>query len=347
MRNSTCCPHRIPAPATQSSDWVDLAADSPKDKPWDEHRALADKIMALATAAEMDKEAARIRDCSEALFFRLNTCTTTGEVLWKLHSAPFCHYRHCPICAWRRSLKSKAIFLSAMPMLVKQYPSDRFLLLTLTVRNCPLSELRSTISAMNKGFQRLIQRKNWPARGWVRATEVTAGNDGPMQAHPHFHVLLQVPASYFSGPNYVKQAEWVERWREAMRLDYEPQVDIRVLKPRKGPIEAPQGTQEPSLVQSSGLYVAAAELLKYSTKSTDLLKGGPSWFREYAEQVHALKFLTSGGCLQGIMKDVREGDDLVHVNGENADQMEDEDEDGERLAYHWRKAAKQYQRRRR
>ena len=68
---------------------------------------------------------------------------------------------------------------------------------------------------MNKAWQRLIQRKLFPAIGWLRSTEVTRGKDG--SAHPHFHCLLLVSSSYFSGKGYLKQNDWVEMWRSSLR----------------------------------------------------------------------------------------------------------------------------------
>ncbi|MDI5829445.1 protein rep, partial [Salmonella enterica subsp. enterica serovar Kentucky] len=32
---------------------------------------------------------------------------------------------------------------------------------------------------------------------------------------------------------YVKQYRWVELWRDCLRVDYDPNVDVRAVKPRK------------------------------------------------------------------------------------------------------------------
>ena len=72
------------------------------------------------------------------------------------------------------------------------------LFLTLTVRNMPVCELRDALQHMNKSWQRLIKRKEFKAvQGWIRTTEITRGKDG--SAHPHFHILLMVPPSWFRG----------------------------------------------------------------------------------------------------------------------------------------------------
>jgi hypothetical protein len=143
-----------------------------------------------------------------------------------------------------------------------------------------------------------------------------------------------VPPSYFS-MHYVSQARWVELWREAMRLDYTPIVDVRVIRPKV----TKMGGQ---VVQSrSALAAAAAEVLKYSTKAADLVDS-PEWLAAYIAQVRCLKSIASGGALKGVFRE-RSDDDLVHI-----------DEDGEaglgesvaRWRYDWHKSLKRYVRRR-
>jgi hypothetical protein len=38
-----------------------------------------------------------------------------------------------------------------------------------------------------------------------------------------------VPPAYFQG-DFLKQAEWAELWRQCLRIDYRPIVDIRTVK---------------------------------------------------------------------------------------------------------------------
>src|SRR5690554_8117477 len=120
----------------------------------------------------------------------------------------------------------QARFYQSLPSLVESYPKARWLFLTVTVKNCPVSDLRETLQSMNKAWQRLIKRKEFkPVTGWIRTTEVTRGADGT--AHPHFHVLLMVPPSWFTR-DYVKKMRWVELWQESMKLDYLRSEESRV-----------------------------------------------------------------------------------------------------------------------
>lgn len=213
-----------------------LADYSSRDKPWDVHRAQADDVQAIyATVEEFERYAGRIAKCSGVLRFAQAVDPETGEIGLRLREAHFCRVRHCPVCQWRRSLMWLARFYAALPEVQAQYPKARWLFLTLTVRNCPISDLRETLRGMNAAWQRLIQRKEFRhVYGWLRTTEVTRGRDG--SAHPHFHCLMLVPASMVAGKLYVKHERWVELWQQAARLDYAPVVDIRTVKDK-----APKG----------------------------------------------------------------------------------------------------------
>jgi plasmid rolling circle replication initiator protein Rep len=337
--NTCACEHCVqPEPKRKKSRLEYLGDLSQKDKTWDEHRLWADKTQPVLEQAGLLRQAVRVRDCGQALFYALVVDQQTGEITLKLHNADLCHWRHCPICQWRRMLANLARLNVALPKILEQYPTARWAMLTLTVRNPSVSDLRETIQAMNKGWARLIERKAWPALGWIRATEVTRAKDGA--AHPHFHCLMLVPASYF-GKGYIPTCEWVQLWRQSMRLNYDPVCDIRQVKAKPGR-ELPNSAAEAAMIDAvrGG---GAKEVLKYATKTADLLSGGPEWLAEFVEQVHGLKFLASGGVLKGILKDRDDGEEnLVHV-GEG-------DEDGAanapKLRFDWRPSVKRYARKR-
>jgi hypothetical protein len=152
------------------------------------------------------------------------------------------------------------------------------LLLTITVRNCPLMELGATLDHIHKSWDRMAKRVFFPTTYWTRRTEVTIGrltrgedvpapglrngrlrsapppipgdptvkDCGPkhlasvmgLGAHPHMHILLLVPPSYFH-KTYVSQRSWQSQWRDAAQLDYDPIIDVRraYAKPGAGPEE--------------------------------------------------------------------------------------------------------------
>ena len=207
---------------------------SPKDKPWNRHRSHTDNIGGIyARAAEFERLAQRLSDCSGMLVFAWSDDQDTGESWLKLKKAFFCRVRYCPVCQWRRSLMWQARFYQALPKILEEYPKSRWLFLTLTVRNCEIEELSQTLKSMNVAWNKFIKRHDLkPIQGWIRTTEVTRSKD--RSAHPHFHSLLMVPPSMLGGTNYVKHARWVELWKESLKVNYDPNVDIRTVKAKKG-----------------------------------------------------------------------------------------------------------------
>jgi plasmid rolling circle replication initiator protein Rep len=185
----------------------------------------------------------------------------------------------------------KAKAYKVLPKIIEVYPQHRWLFVTLTVRNCPITELKSQLQAMNKAFQRMVQRKTWPAEGWLRSTEVTRGRDG--SAHPHFHCLLMVSSVYFSGKGYMKQGDWVKLWRDCLRVDYDPVMDVRAVKRDSQPMDL------------------VPELLKYCTKESDLT-ADREWFLELTRQMHKARVIATGGVLKEYLKELeQEPEDLI------------------------------------
>lgn len=309
---------------------------SPRDRPWDLHRAQTDDVGGVyASTEEYERYAARMGECSGILRFAWIEQRDTGELRLKLREARFCRVRYCPVCQWRRSLMWQARFYDSLPEIMAAFPKSRWLFLTLTVRNCEIAELGETLTAMNAGWQRLLKRDEFrPVQGWVRTTEVTRGKDG--SAHPHFHALLMVPPSMLSGNHYVRQARWVELWRACMRLDYSPSVDVRVVKsrPKKG-----QTTETQQQDVAHALRGATAEVLKYSTKPADMTADA-GWFLELTRQTHKRRFVATGGALKNILKIDKETDAALAMT----DGPGEGSEDGSRVAFDWRTSERRYRR---
>ena len=205
---------------------ISLSTVSKRDSVWDAHRndtATVGDIYALN--AQFERYSERMDACSGYLKFGI------GESGIVLKEASFCRVRYCPVCQWRKSLYWKAMMYQKYDELRSQYPNHRFLMLTLTLENPPIGALRETLQHMNKAWQRLIKRKEFGSvDGWIRTTEVTRDDKRPNDfAHPHFHVLLMVKPSYFTH-NYIKQMDWVRLWGDVLKVDYLPNVDIRVIK---------------------------------------------------------------------------------------------------------------------
>lgn len=298
-----------------------LTNDLPEaQQPWNTHRTDAMAVQAHLIDNNNDRVKRwheRLNDCSTTLWFTKNNDD------FSLTKAHFCRVRFCPVCQWRRSLSWKARFFEAVPMLEAKYPTHRFLFLTLTVKNCEIKDLRTTIQAMNKAWVKLKKRKEFTSAitGWLRVVEVTR-NANDNSAHPHFHVLLHVPAGYFKGHHYIKQTQWALLWQSCLGVDYEPIVNIQTIKAKK---------------TNSEITDAVKEVLKYSVKPSDMISN-KSWFLEMIQQLHKLRFIAAGGSLKNILKE--EDEEMLDI----LDIEEEEEENKEAFAYDFVRIVKKYQR---
>ena len=297
-----------------------LSDYSQKDQKWDQHRSESQSVGELyGLNQDYIKYEERISKCSSILGFADSVNKETGEINWKLRTASFCRVRHCPVCNWRRTLRNTARFLSALPNLTAKYPTHRYLFLTLTVPNCPVNELKSTIQAMNKGWVKLTKRKEFkPIKGFVRSTEVTRAENG--FAHPHFHCLLIVQSNYFA-KNYIKQARWLELWQQSLGRDDVKIVDVRAVKSDNGQIEK-----------------AVLETLKYSIKPSDLIAGDPDWLFAITDQLHKLRFLATGGVLKDLLKEDLSNEEMIV--GEDGEASEADKEPS--VFFTWRPSQRRY-----
>lgn len=313
-------------PSTTSSGGDDfyLSEFSPRDKPWDIHRSEAEQVSDRYRNTDFHEYSKRIDDCSMLLLFILKAASDAEDLRLKLQAARFCRVRHCPVCQWRRSLMWRARFFEAIPKVVNDYPKGRFIFLTLTVRNCPIDELRKTLDGMTMAWTRLTQRKIFPADGWIKSMEVTKGADNT--AHPHFHCLLMVPPSYFSH-GYISQAKWTELWKDCLRINYTPVVNVKVVKPK---VVTDNGNAKDDLAS------AVCETLKYGVKPSDLI-ADKEWLLELTKQLYKTRAIAVGGCFRKYLSEA-EPEDLVHGDEESTDTSEND----AKLAFGWNETKKRY-----
>ena len=201
-------------------------------------------------------------------------------------------------CSWRRSRK---LSLQGYKILdaIRQKENLRYIFLTLTVQNPKLEDTRLIISHMNKSFQRMSQSLRFKNSivGFCRILEVHPQEKNQDFMHPHFHVILAVRSSYFKNL-YIKQDEWQEMWKIALRADYAPSVDVRIIK---------------SNDQTDPIAKVVAEAFKYPMKSKSLEALNWQQFEELNKQLRGLRFVSFGGILKEyreILKldDVEDGD---------------------------------------
>lgn len=263
---------------------------------WDSHKALAQRQELQQALREVlgYQYAEEVSTCS----FALGLYHKTDDDTLAIHPSKTCKRRWCPVCEWRKSLKRWALLVEKLPGLIEKNAPCRFLLLTLTIRNCHIDDLLKTYNRMMDGWRSLTHTRTplgklWPATAWIRALEITFPK--PKQAHPHFHVLLAVKPSYFKR-DYVNQIEWTKRWRQALRIDYDPIVDIRPVKPLNG-----KRKSTPLDDALGGLREVSKYVVKPSQyHSHDALKGLVS--------LSGRHFIKTGGWLRGVLNGVKDDD---------------------------------------
>jgi plasmid rolling circle replication initiator protein Rep len=306
-----------------------LSDVSSRHRPCDVHRGEADdvtEIFAHSLASQHQRYAERVDNCAQVLGFAHDPLATKKNKL-KLQTAWFCKVRHCPVCQWRRSLQWQAKVYRALPLLRRDYPDTRFLFMTLTIRNCEVKDLRSTLEVMAKGWKRLTELRCWPVRGWVRAVEITRSIKY-RTAHPHYHCLLMVAPAYFQG-DYLKQDEWANLWQQCLRVNYRPVVDIRTVKLALVP-----NTQRVNPMPKN-MWAAVAEILKYAVKPSDMIRDH-DWFLTLVDQVHHTRGVAIGGILKRYIKE-REKENLKSEPGE-----ESAEEIKEQLYFGWKQKVRRY-----
>lgn len=244
-----------------------------------------------------------LNQCSDFLIFRNFKTGEKSEVM-KLHKAYFCRNRLCPTCNWRKSLKLFSQMQKTSQLLFEKSPKARYLFLTLTVRNVDKNELSSTLDNMNNAFKLLVNKGKTNAvakglksslLGYAKATEIKYDSEkyitkkmyeqsknyytlrglkvGGLNPnfdmyHPHFHVLLMVKSDYFSR-GYITQNEWTSIWKNCLKVDYEPVVDVRTVKPNETKNQTEIFKTQDEMRQAS-MTSAISETLKYPVKPDSL-----------------------------------------------------------------------------
>lgn len=294
-----------------------------KEKPWREKKE-QNTVYADYLAVLNYLKVSRVSECADILRFAV---TDTGHL--KLKQTWFCKSRLCPICAWRRSIKYAVGVSEIVEEAVKREPKGRWLFLTLTTKNTyNTNDLGNEIKLYSGALRNMLRSKALKnlVHGFSRGIEVTVNKENGSY-NQHMHVLLFVKASYFKGGNYLSQSDWVKMWRQAMKLDYDPTVDVRAIKG----------------VDADERFKAVLEVAKYPVKSIDYLSGDDLESSEINSKVvddlekalYRKRLTAFGGLLKVIQKELNIDDidktDLI-VTGE---EVEQEEESGLEIVAKW------------
>lgn len=275
--------------------------------------------------SHLGERAAHVDNCGNTLEF-WKSLDGSGSP-WKLHKAYFCHDRLCPMCVARRSLK----ILCQLSDIMNHIDTEKysFLFLTLTVPNCSGDNLDATIQRLLKSFGDLcnLPEVKKVLNGYFRTLEVTFNHNFKsksfMTFHPHLHVILAVPKSYFK-KGYITQSKWLQMWRDSYGDQSITQVDIRKIKAKN--IEEVKNDAD---LMEIAIQKAIKETAKYSVKATDYLFSSRNKMTDYAVKhlsraLHGVRLFAMKGIFFKVSKMLNQEDvmsdkaDLIHVSHDDA-----------------------------
>ena len=267
---------------------------------WDKHKQSNNQVAQLVAKYDDSPRAKKnveyLNNCAGYISF---AWYDVGEdkPKFNLVQASFCRKRMCPLCAWRRSLMLKARFCKNIFDVMDKYPKARYIFLTLTVQNVPVSELRTTLKEMNIAFKRMYQldvMKKY-VLGFVRNVEVTRDKTVSDYCHPHFHIIIMVKSTYFQS-GYINQEQFTEIWKQCLRVTYKPIVYVKTVR------------------SSADKSFVVKEMFKYCVKESDIQFD--KWYLDVMKQLHRTRSISTSGALKDIVKDLTDNDksDMIHIN---------------------------------
>ena len=118
-------------------------------------------------------------------------------------------------------------------------------------------------------------------------------------------------------------------WRQCLRVDYRPVVDIRAVKLAL----VPDSKRLNPLPRN--MWQAVAEILKYAVKPSDMVRDH-DWFLELTDQLHGTRGVAIGGILKRYIVD-RKRESLLREPGEEPTEAEKA-----RVFFGWKPEARKY-----
>src|SRR5699024_12645795 len=125
-------------------------------------------------------------------------------------------------------------------------------------------------------------------------TEVTVNNIDNSY-NQHMHVLVCVESTYFyNTENYVNQKQWIQFWKRAMKLDYDPNVKVQMIRPKNK--------------HKSDIKSANDETEKYPVKNTEFMTDDEERNLQRLDDLevglYRTRYISYGGILKEIKQDL-------------------------------------------
>lgn len=180
---------------------------------------------------------------------RMEQCGTYLETdnVGNILTSNFCRERFCPVCAWKRSLKTWFDVMQIMGVLGDKYD---YIFLTLTQKNIPYERLGNELDELRtkwKSFRQSKLMKN--ARGFIRNIEITINHER-CEYHPHQHIIVAFDRGYYNGNQYITHEKFLNQWKK----NYNGCVS----------------SVNVQAIQNDNIENAVAEIVKYAVKVNDV-----------------------------------------------------------------------------
>lgn len=251
----------------------------------------------------------RMQECSRYYhsnnFKILETCELRerikGEKLSKVNPTRTCKLMTCPTCSKIKSGKLAFAINTARTELMELVPNTRnhkYYMLTLTVRNPQISQLKPMVTLMQKAINDMLLKSEHnkiysPLRknllGSLKSLEFFGSNTKQGEAHPHFHILLAFDGTFKTKD--LNKSLLLNMWQHAMKdksLSIDA-IDFRQIRSRSKTLD--DGTKVILNAFTAGLY----ETIKYALKPTDFLKLSNSDSISFITQIQKTRQYSTSG----------------------------------------------------
>lgn len=250
------------------------------------HRAL--EVLAYGRDPSNIKLGSQRKAAMGSVLGRLERCGSYLE-FWHYHTvdevkltrAEFCkQHLLCQLCAVRRGSTYMAGYLPKFEQLMREQPSLKPVLVTLTVKNGP--DLVERVEHLMKAYRTLCERRRAVRKGNRGATEwgKVAGAVGAIELtrsasgwHPHLHAIVMLDS-------WIDQKALSDEWRSITGDSFI--VGLTAFDKRKHPAEV------------------FAEVFKYAVKFSDLVVAD-TW--EAYRALAGARLVHSLGCFRGVVVD--------------------------------------------
>lgn len=243
-------------------------------------------IKALKELGQRDK-AASIFGCGTFI----KTANKSG--IERITEANFCRQRLCQVCAWRRAAKFTTQMIPVMRLLAGR--GYRFVFITLTIKNPEAPGVSKAITKLLSGWNKLNKRRQYARviKGACRSVEVTY-NQKSNTYHPHIHALLAVPGDYGKHhKDYITHNQLMADWREVLGVEYDPYVDIRLVRPERSKRATTAG--------------AALETIKYAYK-VEYKHISTETISVLLNSLHGRRLISFSGVIEEARRELQQGE---------------------------------------